>query len=58
MSEPVTIPAPSEIAKRIDACRAELAALKRLHRLACAAKQAREAAERPPLQREEAVHAR
>ena len=49
MSNPITLPAPEEIAKRIRSCREELAALKRLQRLvktaqtALAAQQSRQA---------------
>jgi hypothetical protein len=34
MSDTITIPTPAELEARIRACRAELDALKRLHRLA------------------------
>jgi hypothetical protein len=46
MSEPLTVPAPEEIAARIRACREELAALRRLQRLARAAEEARRARQR------------
>jgi hypothetical protein len=47
MSKPITIPTAAEIAERIRACRTEIAALQRLHRLASAAEAAGEARERP-----------
>ena len=46
MGEPLTIPHPDEIAERIRACRTELASLRKLHRLAVAALDARATAER------------
>jgi hypothetical protein len=46
MASVVTIPIADEIAKRICECRAELSALKRLHRLAMTARQAEEARHR------------
>jgi hypothetical protein len=39
MTEAITIPAPAELLRRIDECRRELAALKRLHRLALSAQE-------------------
>jgi hypothetical protein len=63
MNTTFTIPSPDEIAERIRACRAELTALRRLHRLSSAAKSAEEARVRrhangtQPGSREEAVHA-
>jgi hypothetical protein len=43
MSESITLPTPGEIAARIRACREELAALRRLQRLARAADAVRRA---------------
>jgi hypothetical protein len=43
MSESITIPTPEEIAARIRACREELAALRKLQRLARAADDVRQA---------------
>jgi hypothetical protein len=46
MNESITLPTAIEIAARIIACREELAALKRMQRLAMAEQQARKARER------------
>jgi hypothetical protein len=43
MSDTNTIPPPDQIAARMQSCRAELAALRKLYRAAIAAKQADEA---------------
>jgi hypothetical protein len=57
MNGTITIPKPEEIAQRINRCRQELAALKRLHRLAVAARKAEEAArDREMAQSREAAH--
>jgi hypothetical protein len=42
-AQAITIPAAPEIAKRIDACRREIAALKKLHKAAKAAQEAESA---------------
>jgi hypothetical protein len=49
MSDTIVLPPPAELESRIRACREELAALKRLHRLALAAQAARDARKRPRL---------
>jgi len=50
MSDPITVPTPDEIAERIRACREELAALKKLQRIASTAQAARIArARREPI---------
>ena len=49
MASAITIPTADEIAQRIRECRAELTALKRLHRLAITARQAEEARYRGPV---------
>jgi hypothetical protein len=46
MTETIVLPTPEELVKRIRACREELAALKRLHRMATAAQAARNASHR------------
>ncbi len=43
MSDPIVLPTPDEIAERIRACREELAALRKLQRLAKAAEAAHKA---------------
>jgi hypothetical protein len=48
MSDTIVLPPPDELEARIRACREELAALKRLRRLALAAQTARDARERRP----------
>ena len=40
MSDPITVPTPDEITERIRACREELAALKKLQRIASTAQAA------------------
>jgi hypothetical protein len=46
MNDPITLPTPDEIAERIRACRDELAALKKLQRMASTAQAARLARQR------------
>jgi hypothetical protein len=46
MSEPITLLTPDEIAERIKACREELTALRKLHRMAKTAQAVREASDR------------
>jgi hypothetical protein len=46
MSDSITLPTPDKIADRIRACREELVALRRLHRLSKAAQVAQDARDR------------
>jgi hypothetical protein len=56
--DPLTLPAPEELERRIGACEYELKCLKRLLRMARSLKRAEEARKsRPPLTPQEVAHA-